>query len=49
MKMTFRWFGEDDDSIKLSHIRQNPCVTGIVGASHIPAGGWPEIMPASEN
>lgn len=48
MKMTFRWFGEDDDSIKLSHIRQIPGVTGIVGAlTHIPAGElWPydEIM-----
>ena len=43
MKMTFRWFGEADDTIELSHIRQVPGVTGIVGAlTHIPPGEmWP--------
>jgi hypothetical protein len=32
LKMTFRWFGEKDDSITLSQIRQIPAVTGVVGA-----------------
>lgn len=29
MKMTFRWYGESD-SITLDHIRQIPCITGVV-------------------
>lgn len=43
MKMTFRWFGENDDSVTLDQIRQIPGVTGIVGfLSDIPAGEvWP--------
>ena len=32
MKMTFRWFGEKDDSVRLEHIRQIPGITGIAGA-----------------
>lgn len=32
MKMTFRWYGEKDDSVTLSQIRQIPNVTGVVGA-----------------
>lgn len=48
MKMTFRWFGEKDDSISLSQIRQIPGVSGIVGALYdVPVGEvWPmdEIM-----
>jgi mannonate dehydratase len=41
--MTFRWFGEKDDSVKLEQIRQIPGVTGIVGALYdIPVGEiWP--------
>lgn len=43
MKMTFRWFGEQDDSIKLEYIRQIPGVTGVVGALYdVPVGEvWP--------
>lgn len=43
MKMTFRWFGEDDDSVKLEQIRQIPGITGVVGALYnIPVGEvWP--------
>jgi mannonate dehydratase len=43
MKMTFRWFGKDHDSIKLEHIRQIPGITGVVGALFdIPVGDvWP--------
>lgn len=32
MKMTFRWYGENNDSVTLSQIRQIPNVTGVVGA-----------------
>lgn len=41
--MTFRWFGEKDDSVKLDQIRQIPGVTGIVGALYdVPVGEvWP--------
>lgn len=41
--MTFRWFGEGQDSIKLEDIRQIPGITGIVGALFdIPVGEvWP--------
>ncbi|QQE77914.1 mannonate dehydratase [Alicyclobacillus sp. SO9] len=39
MKMTFRWFGEVNDSIQLEEIRQIPGVTGIVGALYdVPVG-----------
>ncbi|WP_067837929.1 mannonate dehydratase [Amphibacillus sediminis] len=43
MRMTFRWFGRDDD-IPLSYIKQIPGMTGVVGAIyHIPVGeAWPE-------
>ncbi len=41
--MTFRWFGEKDDSVKLEQIRQIPGVTGVVGALYdVPVGeAWP--------
>ncbi len=44
MKMTFRWFGEDDDPIPLRYVRQIPGVTGIVGALYDVEVGdaWPE-------
>ncbi|WP_201712891.1 mannonate dehydratase [Rossellomorea arthrocnemi] len=44
MKMTFRWYGEGNDSISLEHIKQIPGVEGIVWALHdVPAGEeWPE-------
>jgi mannonate dehydratase len=39
MKMVFRWFGSDQDTIPLAHIRQIPGVRGVVGALHkAPAG-----------
>ncbi|MGF2614625.1 mannonate dehydratase [Rossellomorea vietnamensis] len=43
MKMTFRWYGEGNDSISLDHIKQIPGVEGIVWALHdVPAGEeWP--------
>ena len=34
MKMTFRWYGEGNDSVTLDQIRQIPGVTGIVWALH---------------
>ncbi len=44
MKMTWRWFGEGNDSISLQYIKQIPGVEGIVWSLHdIPAGEkWPE-------
>lgn len=32
MKMTFRWFGSEDDTVTLEQIKQIPGITGIVGA-----------------
>ncbi|XID94037.1 mannonate dehydratase [Paenibacillaceae bacterium WGS1546] len=42
MKMTFRWYG-DDDPVTLAYIRQIPGVTGIVSAIYdVPVGEeWP--------
>jgi mannonate dehydratase len=48
MKMTFRWFGEKHDPIRLDYIRQIPGITGVVTSLlDIPVGEvWPlrEIM-----
>ncbi|MBM7551555.1 mannonate dehydratase [Thalassobacillus pellis] len=43
MKMIFRWFGSDDDSVTLDQIRQIPGVEGVVSAlADIPVGEvWP--------
>jgi len=43
VKMVFRWFGADQDSIGLGQIRQIPGLSGIVGALYdIPVGeAWP--------
>lgn len=43
MRMSFRWFGADDDPITLSHVKQIPGVSDVVGALHdIPTGEiWP--------
>lgn len=32
VKVVFRWFGENDDSVTLEQIRQIPGVTGVVSA-----------------
>lgn len=42
MKMTFRWYGQSDP-VSLAHIRQIPCMSGIVSAVYdVPAGEvWP--------
>lgn len=44
MNMTFRWFGENNDSVSLNHIRQIPQVKGIVWSLHNKTAGedWPE-------
>jgi mannonate dehydratase len=44
MKMGFRWYGSDNDPIPLSHIRQIPGVTHIVGGIFdVPVGQvWPK-------
>ena len=44
MQMTFRWYGEGNDRIKLSDIKQIPGVTGIVWALHhkMPGEIWEE-------
>ena len=34
MQMGFRWYGEGNDKITLSDIKQNPGVTSIVWALH---------------
>ena len=43
MKLVFRWYGKDFDDISLEHIRQIPCVEGVVGTlMDVPAGEvWP--------
>ncbi|MCI9657949.1 MAG: mannonate dehydratase [Lachnospiraceae bacterium] len=44
MKMTFRWFGENSDSVKLSQIKQIPGMTGLMGFLDYKAAGevWTE-------
>lgn len=39
MKMTFRWFGSKSDTVTLSHIRQIPGITGIMGFLDYKAAG----------
>lgn len=43
MRMTFRWYGEGNDSVTLEQIKQIPGVEGLVWALHdLPAGVvWP--------
>ena len=42
MQMTFRWYGEGNDSISLDQIKQIPGVEGIVWALHdkLPGEVW---------
>ncbi|MGO2742876.1 MAG: mannonate dehydratase [Pseudolactococcus laudensis] len=44
MKMTMRWYGKNDDPVKIENIRQIPGMTGVVGALFdVPVGEvWPE-------
>ena len=39
MKMTFRWYGSQSDSITLSQIKQIPGMTGIMGLLDYKAAG----------
>jgi mannonate dehydratase len=43
MRMVFRWYGEGNDRIPLSHIKQIPGVEGVVWALHDLSAGeeWP--------
>nr|WP_106780980.1 mannonate dehydratase [Lysinibacillus timonensis] len=43
MEMVFRWFGEDNDHVRLDQIKQIPDVKGIVWSLHHVAAGekWP--------
>ena len=53
MKMTFRWYGKDDDKITLEQIRQIPGMQGVVWALFdVPVGEvWPleKIMRVTED
>ena len=44
MKMTFRWYGSDSDSITLKQIRQIPGMSGLMGVLDYKAAGevWTE-------
>ena len=48
MKMTFRWYGEGNDSVPLKYIRQIPNCSGIMGVLDQYAAGevWPEEVIA---
>ncbi len=44
MKVTFRWFGKEDDSVPLSYIKQIPGCTGLMGVltQFAPGEVWPK-------
>jgi len=44
MKMTFRWYGSNSDSVTLKQIKQIPGMTGIMGFLDYKAAGevWNE-------
>lgn len=48
MKMTFRWYGEGNDSVTLRQIKQIPGMTGVMGVLDQYAAGevWPEDVIA---
>ena len=46
MKMTFRWYGEGNDSVSLEQIRQIPGCTGLMGVLDQYAAG--EVWPLEE-
>jgi len=46
MKMTFRWFGENSDTVSLKHIKQIPGMTGIMGFLDYKAAG--EVWESKE-
>lgn len=50
MEMTFRWFGEGNDTVPLTYIKQIPGVRGIVWALHTMSPGvvWDEKDIAKE-
>ncbi|AST95035.1 mannonate dehydratase [Niallia circulans] len=52
MRMTFRWYGENNDSVTLEQIKQIPGVEGLVWALHDKMAGevWPleDIMKVKE-
>lgn len=52
MRMTFRWYGENNDSVTLEQIKQIPGVEGLVWALHDKVAGevWPleDIMKVKE-
>ncbi len=50
MKMTWRWYGRNNDDITLDHIRQIPGVDGIVWSLHDKVAGevWEEERIADE-
>jgi mannonate dehydratase len=50
MKMTWRWFGEGNDSVSLAQIRQVPGVGGIVWSLHDKVAGevWEEARIQAE-
>ena len=50
MKLSFRWYGKNNDSISLQDIRQIPGITGIVWSLHDVAAGelWDDLRIQQE-
>ena len=47
MKMTFRWYGKNSDSVSLKQIRQIPGMTGLMGFLDYKVAGdvWTQCRP----